>query len=524
MKTIKTVIMGLVISGAVVSCAQPGAKIRKQDQIRNAEFAHTIGDYHLAYKLFNELMKTDSLDQLVSHRTGACLLNLRTDKPRAGRLIEYAVNAGRGEALFDYGRWLQLELRFEEAIDAFNRYGLLKKTEVNREKLDRHIAECQRGIKMKAKPVDVVIRNVGEPVNTEWKEYAPLVTADGMTMYFASRRPGTTAQLKDPNGEYFEDIYMSEKNPDTGQWGDVVKLPVTVNSELNDAPTGLSSTGNTLIFFRTNENLRGGDLFLTRKRDGQWTKPERLPASVNTDNRELSACISPDGNFMIFSSDRPGGFGGMDLYVVRKLPNGLWSRALNLGPVVNTPGDEDAPFLSDDSMTLYFASNGHPGMGGYDLFKSYVSRDFVWSVPENMGFPINTPDDDVFLCMYDFGRKGYFSSDRKGGKGLQDIYSVEFVYRHKTEVIARGTVTDNNGEPLGATITLLDEDRNIVAGTYNTNYRNGKFILVVNPMVRYRLIIEADDMATLSDYFSFDSPLEPLTERSIGTFKMEESR
>lgn len=521
MNTIRSVIFLVCLLPVFESVAQKGVALKSRDAARFAELYYLQEDYSYALRLFAPIHKTDSTNAYLAHRVGACLLHTRQDKPRAGRLLKQAVDAGRDEALFHYGWSLQLNYQFKEALEMFNKSGLSNSKEKDRKLLDRHISQCIIGARMQAAPVDVKIQNLGTPINTKDKEYVPMSTKDGNTLYFTSRRQGTTAQLKDPNGEYFEDIYTAQRDSVTGKWSDPAKMPVPINSETNDATVGLSSTGNSMLIFRTNENLTGGDLYITRKKDGVFQKPEKFGDGINTKNKESSACITMDGQLMIFSSNRPGGYGGMDLYVSRRLNTGFWSKALNLGPVVNSAGNEDSPYLSEDGRTLYFASDSHPGMGGYDLFKSTVGKDFVWNVPENMGYPINTPDDDVFLCMYAGGKKGYFSSDRPGGRGMQDIYAVEFVYRHKTELIAHGVVKDREGKPMTATITLLDDDRGIVCGTYNANARTGKFVLVVNPMVNYRVLVEAPGFVPMNSSFNLNGQFENLTEHDLDTYTME---
>jgi len=521
MKTKKVFLILLCVLCGSGLWAQKSMGLRDRDAARYAELYYLQEDYAYALKLFSPIHKKDSTNTYLAHRMGACLLMTRQDKPRAGRLLKQAVDSGREEALFHYGYYLQLEHRFDEALETYHAAGASKKNENSQAQLNRHIAQSTVGQKLIKAPVDVRISNLGAPINTSFKEYVPLCTQDSRTLYFTSRRPGTTSQLKDPNGEFFEDIYFAQKDSVSGKWQEPRRMPVPINSETNDATVGLSSTGNTLLFFRTSENLTGGDLYIVRKKDGNWQKPEKFGDGINSKHKESSACITTDGQLMIFSSNRPGGYGGMDLYVSRRLNSGYWSKSLNLGPVINGPGNEDSPYLSDDGKTLYYASDAPPGMGGYDLFKSTMGKDFVWSAPENMGYPINTADDDVFLCMYGGGKKGFFSSDRSGGIGGQDLYAVEFVYRHKTEIIARGVMTNAEGQALKAKITLIDEDRGVVCGTYNTNEKTGKYILVINPMVNYRIMAEAPGYAPVTHAFNMDGPFEKLSEHALETLKME---
>jgi hypothetical protein len=206
-----------------------------------------------------------------------------------------------------------------------------------------------------------------------------------------------------------------------------------------------------------------------------------------------------DGDVLIFSSDRPGGMGGKDLYRVRRLPNGEWSLPRNLGPTINTSHDEDAPFLSADGQTLYFASNGHLTMGGYDLFRSEVIEPDVWSTPSNLGYPLNTVEDDIYLTLDASGTEGYFSSARLGGFGGMDLYRVRFVERAKQFIVVHSEAMDPSGAPVPATITVLDQQSQQIQGIYNAHGQTGKFILVLNPLVNYKLFVEAQGFLTLQD-------------------------
>jgi hypothetical protein len=172
-------------------------------------------------------------------------------------------------------------------------------------------------------------------------------------------------------------------------WSNATNAGIPLNTYVQDATVGLSPDGESMIIYRTAAGLVSGDLFETRKQDGLWQVPALMTDQINSAAHEPSASIAPDGHEIYFTSDRPGGFGGRDLYRIRRLPNGEWSMPLNLGPTVNTPYDEDAPFLHSDGVTLFFSSTGHNTMGGYDIFKTQcIDPDMNgWTEPENMGYP-----------------------------------------------------------------------------------------------------------------------------------------
>jgi hypothetical protein len=222
--------------------------------------------------------------------------------------------------------------------------------------------------------------------------------------------------------------------------------------------------------------------------------PELMTERINSASHEPSASISPDGHDIYFTSDREGGMGGRDLYRIRRLPDGTWSFPLNLGPEVNTPFDEDAPFLHSDGVTLFFSSTGHGTMGGYDIFKTQCldPDQNGWSKPENMGYPLNTVNDDIYFCLSEDGTTGYFSSERDGGFGAQDIYEVIFPGSQIDYVAVLGVVTDNNDEPVRARLVVTDPVNEEIVGVYNNNVRTGRYLMILRPGGRYHMTIEAE--------------------------------
>ncbi len=251
-----------------------------------------------------------------------------------------------------------------------------------------------------------------------------------------------------------------------------------------------SRDGKELIVYRTSKDGFSGNLYITKAEDYGWGKLEKLSDMINSKHQEASASFGgPGENVLYFSSDKPGGYGGKDLYRVQKMPDGTWSEPFNLGPNINTEHDEDAPYVAADG-TLYFASKGHDNMGGYDIFSSLPGND-GFTNPTNMGYPINTPADDIFFSMDASGKQGYFSSDRQGGFGLQDLYSVHF--DDSETVIYRGQLVSSNNSFEGrATIRLIDGDRETQTMLFQTANEQNDFVLALEAGKDYTVIIEAD--------------------------------
>jgi hypothetical protein len=300
---------------------------------------------------------------------------------------------------------------------------------VTAEDLSRRIRECRNGQEMQKHPARVFIDNAGSEVNSAYSDYGPVVAADEATLLFTSRRPSAASAPKDPASDsYFEDIYQTSWLGK--KWTPAVNLGSPVNTKNHDATVGLAPDGQRLLVYADES---GGDLLESNLRGVTWDKPKGLGARINSKYHESSAAYSPDGRYLYFVSDKPeGGRGGHDIYKVELAGN---KPAENLGATINTPYGEEAVFVMPDGKTMYFSSEGHNSMGGYDIFKS-VYQNGQWSAPENLGWPINTPDDDVFFVTSASGRHGYYSSDRPGGLGGKDIYRITFLGPEKPPVLS----------------------------------------------------------------------------------------
>jgi outer membrane protein OmpA-like peptidoglycan-associated protein len=291
---------------------------------------------------------------------------------------------------------------------------------VTTDDLAQRVRECHRGQQLQAKPIRVLIENAGPTLNSPMSDYAPLISADESVLLLTSRRTGSTGGQLDSEGDgMLEDIYQSDW---TGTaWSPARNLGAPVNTTRHDATVGLSADGqHLLIYVEENE----GDIYESNLAGSTWSKPKSLGSRVNTKYHESSACYSPDGKYLYFVSDRPGGRGGRDIY---RMELDARTPPQNLGSVINTPYDEEGVFMHPDGKTLYFSSKGQSSIGGYDIFKSTITATGQWSEPENLGWPINTPDDDVYFVMGASGQHAYYSTDLPGGLGGQDIYRITFL-------------------------------------------------------------------------------------------------
>lgn len=403
---------------------------------------------------------------------------------------------------FYYGAALHGAMRFDRAAE------ILKRAREGLSPLDSRFSAINRLLfqgkyakTLVGSPIEVKVENLGPGVNTEYEEYAPVVNADETMLLFASIRPGNIGgqQMAD---KYYEDVYISEKDS-VGQWTKAENLGAPVNTEGYDAPISVSPDGQKLFLHRDDN---GGDLYSARLDGAEWAEPENLGQPVNSPFWEPSVWESADGRALFYSSNRPGGRGNLDLYVSFKLEDGSWSKGANLGPDVNTPGHEDAPYLHPDGRTLYFASNGHKTMGGFDIFKTVYQPNGRWSKPENLGYPINTVSNDNYFVMTASGRHAYYASsageDHQGGK---DIYRITFPLEPDTAEqifafqpaqqisVLKGVVTDAETRlPVEAAMFIVDNDADDTLATMNSNRVTGKYLATLPPGRNYAVVADAE--------------------------------
>lgn len=321
----------------------------------------------------------------------------------------------------------------------------------------------------------VAIKNIGLPVNSEDSEYAPVINASGTKLYFTYRgvnseggKQLTPGQKDEEKGTYFEDIYYAEKINDT-LW-DKPKPIKELNTIYHEALLSVSQDEKQMFLYR-NTSGGTGDIFISRNINGKWSTPEKLKGEVNTSSWEGSAFLSPDGKYLYFASERPGGYGGKDLYRA-KLIDGKWKKIENLGPQINTKADEDSPVLFGDGNILFFSSNGHKSIGGFDIFRS-DNINGKWSEPINVGAPVNTPKDDIFFTITADGSVACLSSDRKGSIGRQDIYEIQpgLIGKPAKLVVLKGIVR-YNFNPVESKILIRSELNTMV--NYEPIFSNTK--------------------------------------------------
>jgi outer membrane protein OmpA-like peptidoglycan-associated protein len=388
-------------------------------------------------------------------------------------------------------------MQFKECILSIDTF-LMKKPE--RKDLVKEAEMLQKRAKFSVKaienPVDVTFINMGKGINSKNHEYWPAMTIDGQTFIFTRQQSNR------------EDVYLSKKMG--GEWGKAYPLPGEVNSDRNEGTASITADGKYIFF--TMCNRPGGygscDLYLSiLQPDGTFSKPRHLQPPLNTAAWESQPSISHDGLTLYFSSGREGGYGGLDLWKA-EWKGTHFGEPINLGPEVNTPGNEESPFIHPDGVTLYFSSGGRENcIGGKDVYITRLQDNQQWSTPENLGYPINTSGDDFGFIVDRLGQFAYMASDRVGGMGGMDIYQLELPGNIKPEPVSyvNGFVFDKNTKaPIAATVELIDLETGETFRKITSDKLKGEFMVVLKKDKRYMVNIDEEHYLFYSDNFTLD--------------------
>jgi Tol biopolymer transport system component len=460
--------------------------------LRNADQYIEVELYEDAIESLKPLVDKNNPEAILL--TGFSMMALEEELPEAIQMLQkatdlYPLRAKRNkrqniEAHFYLGQAYRLNGNSEKACEVLKNLQQHVSDPDLTEDISREIKYCENLEKMKNNPVDIKTEHLGKILNSPYEDHSPIVLYDESTIYFTSTRPLDTLETN----TFFENIFVSHWR--NRNWTEPKVLDIPGISDANRATVGVTPDGQGLIFYQNN-GFQGG-LYITRKTFNGWTEPEPLPDPINTGYNETHASFSPDGNTIYFSSERPGGFGGKDIYYSYKLPNGSWGQPINAGENINTPLNEEGPFIHPDDSTLYFSSEGHNSMGGYDIFKSHKKEQEEWSKAENIGYPINTPTDDLFYLPTPNEQRVYYASSQEGSLGQSDLFLIHFPGSHERSmaVVSSHVFNSSNQPAETATITVTNKQTNKEVGTYRVNPTTGKFVAIIPTMQQYQLSIK----------------------------------
>lgn len=419
-------------------------------KFRDAEYLALNEAWADALKVYKELLLDDPENAFINYKAGLCYLNQPFENGRSIPYLEKAIKStsvdveeGRYKerrapvhAFFYLGYAYHINRYFSKALKTYELYKSKLPAEdiPNRQMVERQIISCETAKELVRYPIDVEIDNVGRVINSKRPEFNPCVTTDGNFLVYTTireRQSIDSVEVDKIDSPYYLIFYS--KRDENGRWG----APRDITEELGTRglckSLSISGDGNKLLLHRDDWEDGGltdnqeGTIYYSELNGEKWTLIRKLNSNINSTSWESHACISPEGDKIYFTSSRKGGFGGLDIYV-SKLEAGEWGPAENLGPTINTPFDEETPYVLEDGKTIFFSSEGHRNMGGHDIFASRLLDNGEWSEPLNLGYPINSPDDNVFYVPIGDGSTAFYSQARYEGYitfGAQDIYKMK---------------------------------------------------------------------------------------------------
>ncbi len=398
-----------------------------QELFLEAEYFLMFEDYNDALLIYKKLSADYPDNFNIIHRIGLCYLNIPGQKDKAINYLELAAAASAASyregslkqktapysAWFDLATAYRVNYQFESAKGAFRRYfeTLLPDDFENRHFIEHQIQVCDNAAKLIEDPIEFKIENLGEQFNDNNANFYPVFSNNQDVMVFMS-------SLK-----FYDAVFFAKKIKN--HWAGPINITPEIQSDGDLYVSCLADNGSSLYFSKVIDEK--SDLYKSEYNGTRWLPAKKLNNIINSIYWDSHAFIFDKGNKMIFASDRPGGEGGLDLYISELDAKGNWGIPVNLGPKINTPFNEDRPFVSESGKKLFFCSQGHKNMGGFDIFSATGENSKDWSKVLNLGYPMNTPDDDTFFMPVNEGRNGYISANReKDGFGKEDIYYITF--------------------------------------------------------------------------------------------------
>ncbi len=420
--------MACIITGISAEKAKSQEAYQLQELFMDAEAWFYFQDYKNSLPLYLRVHNAYPENHNVNYKIGFCYLNIDGQKHKAIPYLEKAAEnttfnfsnetfyekEAPVDAIFYLANAYFIDNQIDKALETYNRFEekvknrrtIFRRADFDYEYLQKQKEKCRNAKELMSDPVNYTAENVGLPINTPQPEYNPVISGDGQTMVF-------TADKK-----FYTGVFMSKKQ--NGKWGPPINLLPQLGIDGDCETSSLSYEGDELYLYREDE--LDGNIYVSYYNDGSWSEIQKLGENINTKYWESHAFISSDGQTLYFSSNREGGYGDLDIYKASRKADGSWGKPENLGKPVNTEWREDTPFLTEDENTLFFSSEGHYNMGGYDIFTSHRTKD-GWSEPKNIGYPLNTTDNDRFIVPYNNGKNAYYSRFNKKTGGQKDIYS-----------------------------------------------------------------------------------------------------
>ena len=436
MKAFRYVLLFCLLSSMAsrAGCQQEEENLKATFQ--DAEYFLITEDYQEALSAYLRLNWSDKENANIAYRIGMCYLNLPGEKTKAlpylqmaaAHVTEKYTESTFGEklappqTLFLLATAYQIDNQLDEAKKTFQKYkSYLKVKDVYEiDFVDRQISACDYAKKLMKEPIPVEVKVADEMIPQSGQNFGAVLSSDGKTLVYMTEE------------KFYKAIWMVRKL--NNRWTNPVNITPQVQSDGDAYPTSLSPDGLTLYLVRSSDF--GADIYISQFEHETWSKMKKLDKPVNSKYYETHASISSDGNTLYFASNRKGSLGGADIYYSVMNTKGKWDEPVNLGPIINTPYNEQTPFICDDGVTLYFSSQGHQGMGGFDTYKSIKQPDGSWSEPVNIGFPLNTTDDNMFFYPLENGEKALYAGSMGDRQDYGSVKEIEFISTFPAKLVA----------------------------------------------------------------------------------------
>lgn len=534
----RSIILSLIVFTAFSAFSQ-STKTKKwrkteNDSMQKALLLYEDGLYLLALPIYEQLYSSHPNEEFLKYVYGRCAL-YRNDKHETALTLlneVYTKNKKADDIEYDLARAYHFNYKFDEADQFAEKYLNQKKlppeNKAKAQQLKKYISNAKY---FYTNPTNAKITNAGNVLNTQNEEYVPVITADESKIIFTYAGTESTGgrqnafQEADKFGIFYEDVFQSVKVND--EWTKPYGLS-TINTKSHDAAIAISPDGNQLFTYKDSGDDHG-DIYVSYLKDTAWTIPVKLKGDVNSYSWEGSCSLSSDGRTLYFSSERGGGYGGRDIYRATMLADSSWGNVINLGDSINTLYDDDAPFIHPDGITLFYSSKGKNSMGDYDVFQAKMNPvDSVFGNAVNLGYPINTPDGDRYYVLSANGKTGYYSSGKKGGFGLSDIYTVDPGYLGEKPAIylVKGKITVDK-TPVEAEIQVHVTSKNNRPFTKSISNKNtGNYLITLPAGAVFKITYSYKDFesrvleidaANIKEYsekeFNIDFNVKPVIEQ-----------
>ncbi len=483
----RLLLTSLLFAAAGLACAQAPKSLTE------AQRFFSLKNYEQALPKFLEAFQAGAKDATAFHQAAQCYMHSPSvdEQVKGIPYLEQAIALKNDQPVFyyDLGNLYLKNEQLQKALEAFSTYR--EKVKADKKALaqaERCLSAAQNAIAMMSVPRNFTVHSFPGSVNTKYTEYNPVVSADESVMAFTALRPNTGRTRS--GDKFIEEILVSYNK--AGSWSEARVVPIS--SEYNVGTAGISADGQKMIVFMGGAS-DPGNLFQVTKSGDEWSKTTILAPTINSQGLESTSSLTPDGKVIYFASDRQGSKGGLDIWKIEMKADGKWSLPINLGPEINTKDNEDAPFIHPDQKTLFFTSDGHNTMGGRDIFKSSFVNG-KWTNPENMGYPVNTTSNDNYFTLLADGKRAYFSSDRKGGQGAQDIYYLDMPENAMTiplTMIKGRVINSETGKPMPTKMYVVDnETKKELEFVYDPDPKTGEYLIILPPSKNYDIVIESE--------------------------------